>query len=163
VLYGRRIVIEPIERTLSVIGTVRLVPGPLDVKILALGDRPSHYLPHELDPDPGELFEVAADFENSIPHALNSDRLFARLVATLAWRDGLRPFLRDVVIEPLEHAAWLAGDRDLLTGQPAGVTDADGRFPGTTFNGRVQQRLDRFSRLRQAHGGEGKGTEVRHT
>ncbi|SFP83768.1 lon-related putative ATP-dependent protease [Geopseudomonas sagittaria] len=40
---------------------------------------------------------------------------------------------------------------ELLTGQPAGSADAQGRFPAGTVNGAVQQRLRELSELRQRY------------
>ncbi|MNZ96476.1 Lon protease [compost metagenome] len=48
----------------------------------------------------------------------------------------------------VEHAEQAMA---LLTGLPAGVADARGRFPAGTINGAVQQRLRELSELRQRY------------
>jgi len=51
---------------------------------------------------------------------------------------------------------------ELLTGQPAGKPDAEGRFPPGTVNAKVDERLRRFAELRhefgkgEEHDGDGK-------
>ena len=50
------------------VSTVSLEPEPipLDTKIVLFGDRLFYYLLQEYDPEFGELFKVAADFEEQI-------------------------------------------------------------------------------------------------
>ncbi|MDD3762032.1 MAG: AAA family ATPase [Nevskiales bacterium] len=63
---------------------------------------------------------------------------------------------RDVVeaVAAGRFSVYAVGEVDqaleLLTGVPAGVADADGSYPDDTVNGRAQQRLREFSRLRRA-------------
>ncbi|MGD8644040.1 MAG: hypothetical protein PVI15_07120, partial [Chromatiales bacterium] len=42
----------------------------------------------------------------------------------------------------------------LLSGLPAGRRDADGRYPESSFNGRVQARLARWFELRKQYAAE---------
>jgi predicted ATP-dependent protease len=48
----------------------------------------------------------------------------------------------------VEHVDQAAA---LLTGLPAGQSDADGQWPSASLNGRVQARLSELARLRQAY------------
>jgi predicted ATP-dependent protease len=60
-------------------------PIPLDVKVVLLGERLLYYLLNYFDPDFGDLFKVAADFEDI--DAQESDLLYARLIATIARKE----------------------------------------------------------------------------
>jgi predicted ATP-dependent protease len=60
------------------------------------------------DPDLGEHFKVLADFEDDIPRTAESEATFARLVGSLARRDGLRPLDAPATARVIEHAARLA-------------------------------------------------------
>jgi lon-related putative ATP-dependent protease len=109
--------IEALERTLSLISTATLEPAPipLDVKIVLTGDRTLYYLLSLYDPEFRELFKVSADFEETLARDAGGNALYARLVASLARRNGLKPLERDAVIRVVEQAARLAGDSEKLS------------------------------------------------
>lgn len=111
-LLAREIRIESIERTLSLLSTVTLEPEPipLDVKVVLIGDRLLYYLLAAWDPDFGDLFKVAADFEDDTPRAPDTDRLYARLCATVARRVGAKALDRGAVAAVIERCARIAGD-----------------------------------------------------
>ncbi|RME35167.1 MAG: ATP-dependent protease [Gammaproteobacteria bacterium] len=117
--------IEPLEKTLSLISTVSLEPEPipLDLKLVLLGDRLLYYLLCELDPEFADLFKVAADFEERIDRTPEQSRLYARLIGTLARRDGLRPLDREAVMRTIEHSARLAGDGKKLSTELRAIGD----------------------------------------
>jgi predicted ATP-dependent protease len=104
------IVIEDIARFLGRTSTVSLQPDPipLKVKVVLFADRLLYFLLSALDPEMIEHFKVLSDFENDFARTPENETMLARLVSTLARRDGLRPLHRDAVALVLEHAARLA-------------------------------------------------------
>ncbi len=116
-LRARQVRIEPPERLLGLSGTASLEPEPipLEVKVVLVGDRQLHHLLAELDPDFPALFKVEADFDDDLPRDPERERGYARLVATVARRERLRPLDRGAVARVLERASRLAGDGSRLT------------------------------------------------
>lgn len=109
--------IESPLQALGVLGTQTLEPEatPLDVKVVLLGERLLYYLLVELDPEFGRLFKVAADFDERLPRDPATLDLYARLLATIVRRQGLKPLTRDGVARLLEHAARRAEDSGKLS------------------------------------------------
>ncbi|HXF67140.1 MAG TPA: AAA family ATPase [Burkholderiales bacterium] len=113
----REIRIESLGQALSLISTVSLEPQPipLEVKVVLVGQRMLYYLLHAYDPEFGELFKVAADFEEDVARDPENDFLYARMVATLARGAKLRPLDRDAVARVIEYGARAAGDAEKLS------------------------------------------------
>jgi lon-related putative ATP-dependent protease len=124
-LFAREIKIESLGELLSLVSTVSIEPQPvaLDLKVILIGERFIYYLLCELDPDFGELFKVAADFENGIDRTPDNTGLYARMIATLARREGLLPLGRDAVARVIEHSARLLGDSAKLTTRLRDIAD----------------------------------------
>lgn len=116
-LSTREIRIESLGQMYSLVSTVSLEPEPipLDTKVVLLGDRMLYYLLVQYEPEFGELFKVVADFEDEIERNDDNNLLYARLVATLARREKLRPFDRCAVARVLEHCARRAEDAQKLS------------------------------------------------
>ncbi len=158
VLRSREIRIESVGQMLGLVSTVSLEPEPipLDVKVVLFGERQLYYLLCEYDPDFAELFKVAADFEDEIDRNAETHGLYARLVATLAQREGLLPFDRGAVARVIEHAARSADDAEKLSTHMRGLADLlrEADFWGREAKGEavtaadVQQAID--SRIRRA-------------
>jgi lon-related putative ATP-dependent protease len=115
-LQAAEIRIEPLERTLSLISTASLEPEPipLRVKVVLTGDRLLYYLLSFHDPEFQELFKVPADFEDTLDRDAAGSARFARFIASLARRDGLRPLERDAVMAVIEQAARGIEDAEKL-------------------------------------------------
>lgn len=124
-LHSREIRIESLGQMYSLVSTVSLEPAPipLDVKIVLFGDRLTYYLLQQYDPDFGELFKVAADFEEHIERNADTHLLYARLVSTLARKEALLAFGRDAVARVIEHSARLVGDAQRLTTHMRSLAD----------------------------------------
>ncbi len=107
---------SPLEM-LSLTATISLEPEPvpLNVKVILLGESSLYYLFAEHDPDFNELFKVSADFDDEIERTPDSELLFARLIATIARADGLRPLTRDAVARLIEESARWAEDANRLS------------------------------------------------
>lgn len=124
-LSSREIRIESPGQALSLISTVSLepVPIPLDVKVMLFGDRMLYYLLKEYDPEFGKLFKVAADFDDHMERNEENSLLYARLVGTLARKEGLLPFDRFAVARLIDHGARLVSDSEKLSTQVQGLAD----------------------------------------
>lgn len=124
-LNARQITIESLGQTLSLISTVSLEPQPipLDVKVVLYGEPLIYYLLNHLDHEFGDLFKVAAEFDDVMERAPASSLVYARLLATMARRESLLPLDRAAVARTIEHAARLADDAGKLTTRLEAVGD----------------------------------------
>jgi lon-related putative ATP-dependent protease len=117
ILRRGEIAIEDIARFLGLTSTVSLEPDPipLKVKVVLFGDRLLYFLLAGLDPELGDYFKVLADFENDFARTPENEIALARLLATLAQRNGLNALDRDAVALVLEHAARQADHASKLS------------------------------------------------
>jgi len=117
VLRSQEVRIQSLGEIYSMVSTMTLEPEPIpvDMKVVLLGDRLLYYLLMAYDPEFAELFKVAADFEEQIERSPDNNRLYARLIATIARREELLPIERHAVARVLEHSARLAEDAEKLT------------------------------------------------
>jgi predicted ATP-dependent protease len=124
-LQSREIHIESLGQMYSLVSTVSLEPEPipLNAKIVLFGDRLFYYLLHAYDPDFGELFKVAADFEEQIERNADTHLLYARLISTLSRKEDLLPFDRGAVARVIEHSARLVEDAERLSTHMRDVAD----------------------------------------
>jgi lon-related putative ATP-dependent protease len=125
VLYAGEIRIESLGQMLSLVSTVSLEPQavPLNLKVVLVGERELYYLLCYYDPDFPELFKVAVDFDDETDRNGGSSKSYARLVATVARREGLKAFDRAAVARVIEHCARLADDAEKLTTRLGGIAD----------------------------------------
>jgi lon-related putative ATP-dependent protease len=116
-LRSAQVRVESLGQALGLLSTVSVEPEPipLQVKVVLVGDRLLYYLLADLDPDFLELFKVAADFEETIVRDAEGEALYARLLATLARREALRPLDRAAVARMIEHGSRLAADAEKLS------------------------------------------------
>lgn len=112
-----QIAIEDVARFLGLTSTVSLEPDPipLKIKVILFGDRLLYFLLAAYDPELREHFKVLADFEDDIARTPESEATLARLVASIAQRDGLNALDRDAISLVLEHAARLAAHAGKLS------------------------------------------------
>src|SRR5271166_504883 len=104
------IAIEDVGRFLGFTSTVTLEPDPipLKVKVALFGERLLYFLLCVYDPELSEHFKVLADFEDDFSRTPDNEAVFARLLASIARRDALKPLERPAVERIVEHAARLA-------------------------------------------------------
>lgn len=116
-LRSRKIHIEPVERLLGLMSTVSLEPEPVDIniKVVLIGEPLIYYLLKAYDPEFISLFKVQADFETDMERSLESQELYATLIARLAKDKGLLPLHRTAVARLIEQATREAGDREKLS------------------------------------------------
>ncbi len=115
-LRSKLVRIESLGQALSLASTASLEPEPipLDLKVVLLGERSLYYMLSAADPEFSELFKIAADFEEDIERTPEGERLYARLLATVGRKEGLRPLDRAAVARAIEQAARRAGDSGRL-------------------------------------------------
>ncbi len=125
VLSSQEVRIESLGQALSLISTVSLEPEPipLNVKVVLLGERLLYYLLNYFDPDFGDLFKVAADFGDTMTRTGESDLLYARLIATIARKEGLLALDRVACARVIEHGARMAADAEKLSIRLRDITD----------------------------------------
>ncbi len=124
-LSKREVRIESFGQMYGLVSTVSLEPEPiqLDVKVVVMGNRLLYYMLAQYDPEFSELFKVSADFEDEVPRNADNHLLYARLIATLARRDELRPFDRHAVARTIEHCARRAEDAEKLSTHMESLAD----------------------------------------
>ncbi|MFQ5959047.1 MAG: Lon protease family protein, partial [Alphaproteobacteria bacterium] len=124
-LRARCIRIESLGQALSLVSTRSLEPQPvpLEVKIVLIGDGMLYYLLSQLDPEFGEHFKVAADFDDRVERSEDNTMLYARLIAGVAKESKLKPLDRGAVARALEHGARLAGDAERLSVRVESIAD----------------------------------------
>ncbi len=124
-LQARRLRIEPLGQSLSLMSTVSLEPEPLElnVQVVLLGEPLLYYMLSSHDPDFEELFKVASDFAELMDATEENVNGYVRLLAMLARKDSLKAFDRTAMARLLEHSTRLAGDRDKLTARIGAVHD----------------------------------------
>ena len=116
-LRSREIRTQSLVQALGWLSTVSLEPEPipLEVKLVLIGDRRLYYLLHAYDPDFAELFKVVADFEEDMPRGGDADSRYARVIATLARKEALRPLDAAAVSWIIDRQCREAGDAAKLS------------------------------------------------
>jgi len=116
-LRSAEIHIGSLEQMMGVVTTVSLEPEPIpiNVKVVLVGDRVLYYLLYQLDPEFQELFKVAADFDDQMDRSVESQHLYARLIATLVKKEELHAFDKSAVERVIEHSARLSEDANKLS------------------------------------------------
>jgi lon-related putative ATP-dependent protease len=124
-LITRRLRIESLGQMYSLVSTISLEPEaiPLDVKVVLFGERLWYHLLYAHDPDFGELFKVAVDFDDEVPRSDDNQLLLARLIATIARRNALLPFDREAVARLVETRARDVEDSERLSTHMQSLVD----------------------------------------
>ncbi len=124
-LFAGELRLESLEKLYGFWSTVSPEPEPvpLEVKVVLLGDRMLYYLLSAYDPEFSQLFKVEADLEDDLPWDDENQRLYARLIATIAQREQLRPFHRGAVARLVEHGARMADDSERLAARGRPLSD----------------------------------------
>jgi len=150
-LQSGEIRIESLERALSLISATSLEPEPipLNLKLILMGEPVIYYLLSEYDPEFHDLFKIAADFDQSVSREDN-DHDYARLLATIARREKLRPLSQNAVARVIEQSSRMVGDAEKLLTHLRSIKDlltesdywADSNGHEHITNSDVQQAID---------------------
>ena len=124
-LSSQEVRIESLGQALSLVSTVSLEPEPipLNVKVVLLGERLLYYLLNYFDPDFGDHFKVAADFEDTMARTAESELLYARLIATIARKEGLLALDQTACARMIEHGSRMAVDAEKLSVRLRDIAD----------------------------------------
>ena len=135
---------------------------PLNIKIVLLGEPELYYMLAENDPDFTELFKVEANFLPYMEKTQGNVSKYARLIATQARRNQLRPLEKQAVARLLEHASRLAEDSQKLTAHIASISDlireanycamSDGKSPVITrahVDRAITSKIKRSDRIQE--------------
>jgi len=125
VLRAGEIRIESLEQMLSLVSTISLEPEtiPLQIKVVLIGDRLLYYLLHAYDPEFELLFKVSADFSESFERTQETTAAYARLIATVAQQEELRPIERQGVARLIEYSSRLVEDGERISLHMGQLTD----------------------------------------
>jgi len=116
-LRARAVTIEsPVDR-MSVMSTQSLKadPIPLSTKVILFGGRELYHTLFDNDPDFAELFKIAVDFEDSIDWKEDAVDDYARLIASIAQHEKLRPLSPAAVARTIEQLSREAEDAAKLS------------------------------------------------
>ena len=127
-LFERCVRIESLGQRLSLISALSLEPDriPLNVRVVLIGTRRVYDLLCEYDPEFAELFKIPADFEDTIDRNPENTKLYARVLAASARREGLKPLDAGAVARLVEHGSRLVGDSRKLSTHMRSIEDALG-------------------------------------
>ena len=116
-LRARAITIESPSDRASVMTVQSLKPDPIPLwtKVILFGDRQLYQSLVEADPDFAELFKVAVDFEDIIDWSDSTVDAYAKLIGSIAQREGLRPLTAAAVARLIEELAREAEDASKLS------------------------------------------------
>jgi len=162
-LFSREIRIQGLTEALGFASTATLQPEPipLDVKIVLLGDPMIYYLLRQADPDFGELFKVAADFDDQVLRNDGNTALYGQLIVDMARREELRPLSAGAVARVIERAARLTDDSERLTLRMSSISDllseadyladqnGNGEITAEDIQSAVNAQIRRADRIRQ--------------
>ncbi|MCR9070789.1 MAG: AAA family ATPase [Alphaproteobacteria bacterium] len=124
-LYNARVSIESPQDAATTALAVSIQPTdiPLAVKVVLFGDQRLYHALAAADPDFGDLFKVAADFDDIMERDDEHDALYARLIATIQKKETLRPLDRKAVERVIEHCSRIVEDKDRVTTRVGLVAD----------------------------------------
>ncbi len=116
-LKAEQVTVENPAQTAGLVSTVSLAPQPipLKVRVAIIGSPRLFYMAQQADADFAAMFKVAADFSETMKRSLESDELFARLIAAMIREAELLPFDVDGVARLIEAASRRAADSQKLS------------------------------------------------
>ncbi len=128
-LFARSVRIESPGESYGFVTTTTLKPEPipLDIKVILIGERWLFYLLGMYDREFGNLFKVAADFDDEVERTDTQVRDYTRLVADRARTEEVLPLSAAAMRVVLEQRARHAGDSERLSLHGRGVFEQIGR------------------------------------
>jgi lon-related putative ATP-dependent protease len=98
-------------------------PIDIDVKVLMIGDTESYSILYALDDDFRKIFKVKAEFDSLMPREEGNVERYARFIAGLARKEGLRHMDSSGVAAVVEYGVRLAGRKNKLSTYFSQVAD----------------------------------------
>ncbi len=117
-LFRQEILIEdPDMRQATVNTTQQLQPEaiPLNLKVVLVGDARLYYALYENDDRFRELFQVKADFVNSMERNAENEDAYAQFIATMCHSENLLHFEPGAVNRVVDYGSWLISDQHKLS------------------------------------------------
>jgi lon-related putative ATP-dependent protease len=133
---------------------------PLSVKVILFGEPEHYYLLSQYDPDFSRLFKVQADFDDKIDRDPESEKSYARLVASVASQHKLKPVAASGVARIIDEGARLAdhsGKLSIEIGRIADIVREADHWAGIAgrkeitaddIAAAVNERVERAGRIR---------------
>ncbi len=164
VLRSGEIRIEPPDEPEANSAAQSLSPDAIplgETKIVLLGDESTYYQLCAADPTFLELFKVLADFDEEVDWTEENEQRYARVMATLAQREGLRSFDSSALARLIEHASRSTDDAQklsvamrpmvdlLIESDAVAQTAAADAVSGEHVERAIQAQLRRHGRQRQ--------------
>jgi lon-related putative ATP-dependent protease len=105
--------------------TTGLKPEPIDlnVKVILIGEPVYYHLLYNQDPDFRKIFKVKADFTPDMDLAEGNIEHYAKVIARICDKEGLKPLSREAIGRLAEVGVRAAGRRDKITTRFAEVGD----------------------------------------
>ncbi len=112
-LKNREIRMENPGRTAGMMVAAGLQPEPipLDVKVILIGHPLIYQMLYSMDEDFRKLFKIKAEFDSSMERNDQSALQYARFIASVCQRDGLKPFDPSAVAKVVEYGSRLVADQ----------------------------------------------------
>ena len=116
-LFARSVSIETPGESYGLVSTTTLKPEPIPfhVKVILIGERWLFYLLGIYDREFGDLFKVAADFDDDVERSDANVDDYARVVADLARNGNFLPLSAAAMREVIEQRARRANDSERLS------------------------------------------------
>jgi len=154
--------IESLGKSMGMMPTASLEPEPipLELKVILIGDRSTYYQLEALDPEFGEHFKVAADFDDRMTRDEANNLMFAQLLGTIARSEGLLPLDPSGAARLVEESSRHAEHSGKLSAQVRRAADimreanfwaekdADGKVDAHDIQRAIDKRIHRASRIR---------------
>ena len=117
--------VESIAQLVNMAYSVSLDPDPmpLDVKVVLFGDRRIYHLLRQFDSDFDNLFKIVADFDDYVSWDAEHEAEYAKLLARMVRRSGIRHLTAGAVASVLEQSSRLVEDRRRLSARVNDMED----------------------------------------
>lgn len=117
VLLNQKIHVESVGRALGISNTETLQPEPIpaNFKVILIGEPLYYYLLYSVDEEFQKLFKIRADFDVEMERSRQHMMEYARFIASVCEREGLRHFTPAAVAAVVDYGSRMAEDQDKLT------------------------------------------------
>lgn len=89
-------------------------PVPINMKIVMIGTPLLYLLLQYYDPEFSKVFKIKASFDNDMPRTKATEKLMARVIASISKREDTLPFSAEAVAEVINWTSRQADDKNLM-------------------------------------------------